>query len=200
MDPAAFTNGSPTQHELPSSAGTSPLYGGERQAGLSGYNVAMSSAYPSFREAHMTQFAPSTSQMREPRITLIEVGPMEGPSGIQFTVKCDIVFDDPSGPAASAKGRAVRIIFGQMPLQTTIILIPDPRAPGTGQVSQLTATIPPWSPSLGVSGQSGRSPRVPMFLQTMIGDAVHSSHSLGHFSYGSPRSKSRSLTPCRRWG
>jgi hypothetical protein len=125
-----------------------------------------------------------------------EYGPQEGSQGAQIAIKCDVNFPatpPPSHaessslgplPVRSSAGKALRVVFGQHPVQTTVHLLMAQARIGPGQLCQLTATVPSWS-STGAAGM-GRSNRVPVYVQVLAEThAIVETVMMGEFAYTS---------------
>lgn len=127
------------------------------------------------------------------QISVHETTVMQGSPGGEFTVKCELCFppspaESPSQSAdgAPARDRAVRIVFGQHPLPTTVTQIQDPLT--SGQMVHLKVQVPGWS--LVATAASGN--RVPVSIQVLLGGVeIVGSVALGDYSYLSFSSGSR---------
>ena len=93
--------------------------------------------------------------------------------------------------ASSSKGRAMRLVFGQHPVQTKVHLMTNSNTSNVtmaGQLCQLSATVPPWS--VTGNGIKGRSNKVPIYVQVLAGGSnILETVPLGDFTYASLNSK-----------
>ncbi|WWD16017.1 hypothetical protein CI109_100442 [Kwoniella shandongensis] len=141
---------------------------------------------------------PGPSNVSESHVAVHEWGPDEGTQGTQLTVKCDVNFpsstpssiNDGSSPDPSPRmsGKALRVVFGQHPVQTAVHLLMNSSQMGGGQLCQLSATVPSWS-TTGAGGMGGGN-RVQVFVQVLAENhAIIESVPLGDFVYnnGGPR-------------
>ncbi|KAK8869715.1 hypothetical protein IAR55_000283 [Kwoniella newhampshirensis] len=150
----------------------------------------------------MLQSRPGPSSMVESHVVVHEWGPNEGAQGTQISVKCDVNFpsstpssiNDGSSPDPSPRmsGKALRVVFGQHPVQTAVHLLMTPGQMGAGQMCQLSATVPSWS-TTGAAGMGGGN-RVQVFVQVLAENhAIVESVPLGDFIYGNGPVRGNSL-------
>lgn len=142
---------------------------------------------PSMMQSNSAPLEEATHQ----HVTIYEHGPSEGCQGTTLTIKCDVNFppsspDDTSrspGHQASSSGRALRVVFGQHPVQTQVMVLSNQStASNGGQMCQLNAVVPSWS-STGASAM-GRQNTIPVFVQVLDGShAIIETVTMGDFSY-----------------
>lgn len=124
--------------------------------------------------------------------------PSDGVQGTPVTVRCDINYpptstsSDPLEPPAPLnQGKALRVVFGSHPVQTSVQLLPPSGQSTGGQTCLLTAI----APSLLSTGVTNKSNRVYVYLQVL--DEHHTiveSIQLGEFIYMTPKSEWGLLT------
>lgn len=114
---------------------------------------------------------------------------------MQLTVKCDVFPPTPPpsnsegsppipSPAPPSRGKALRVVFGQHPVQTAVNLLMTEAGIGPGQLCQLTAIVPSWS-TTGAAAV-GRSNRVPVYVQVLAEThAIVETVMMGEFAYTS---------------
>jgi hypothetical protein len=117
-----------------------------------------------------------------------EWAPSDGAQGTPVTVKCDINY--PASPNGSQpatplnQGKALRIVFGTHPVQTSVQLLSTSSQLSTGQTCLLTAI----APSLSSTGLMGKTNRVNLYVQVLNEQhAIVESVQLGEFMYNMPQ-------------
>ena len=132
--------------------------------------------------------------LEDQHVIVHEFGPQEGTQGTQLIIRCDINLPStppasnaegssplPS-PVASSQGRALRVVFGQHPVQTAVHILMAQARIGPGQLCQLTAVVPSWTSTRAAA--IGRSNRVPVYVQVLAENhAIVETVMLGEFAY-----------------
>ena len=158
---------------------------------------------------HLTTTSPALLQgilplVEEPHVTIHEYGPHDGPPGTSVIILCDVNFPstpppsngESSSPVVSpvirSANKALRVVFGQYPVQTAVQSIMEPARSGAGQLCRLTATVPVL-PNKGVAA-IGRAGRVPMYVQVLSEThAVIDTICVGDFIYTTTGSRGETL-------
>jgi len=119
-------------------------------------------------------------------LTVHEVSPREGTQGVQMTIDCDVDF--PQSPQSSTvdespgrpSGKALRVVFGAHPVQTSVHVLDHIGRSGPGQFCRLTATVPSWTNT----GTGGRSNKVAIYIQVLAeSHAIMETVPMGEFTY-----------------
>ncbi|CAD6577896.1 MAG: hypothetical protein TREMPRED_002058 [Tremellales sp. Tagirdzhanova-0007] len=131
---------------------------------------------------HLTTTSPALlqgtlPQVEESHVIIHEYGPHDGPIGTSVIVLCDVNFpstpppsnEESSSPVESPKNssanKALRVVFGQCPVQTAVHSFMEPARSGAGQLCRLTATVPNLSSTGGAA--IGRAGQIPMYVQVL---------------------------------
>lgn len=132
-----------------------------------------------------------SSRARDSYVTVHRWGPVQGISGSQITVRCDIEMAFLSRPGRSATPlsvngpgqmtKALRVVFGSYPVLTKVENLKE----GTERnACFLQVTVPDWSLTGAVSDGMGEVRIVPVSLQVLADNTnVLETVSLGHFIY-----------------
>ncbi|OXB38954.1 transcriptional regulator Medusa [Cryptococcus neoformans] len=151
-----------------------------------GINSSTTGPYPESQSSPRV-----SSRARDSYVTVHRWGPVQGISGSQITVRCDIETASfsrhgRSATPSSASGlgqmtKTLRVVFGNYPVLTKVENLKEDTE---RNACFLQVTVPDWSLTGAVSDGMGGAGMIPVSLQVLADDTnILETVSLGHFIY-----------------